>query len=70
MTTPEELKDMIPKLEVPYIESIKEKAKYLGLKIGKIRRKDYGLCSKTVSNELETDSYVTRFWADVIGEAT
>lgn len=67
-----------PEMEEPYIESIKRLADNEGFEIGKINRRDYGLCTREVVEDTQImleeeviwheEMYIVRFWADVIKE--
>ncbi len=57
-------------MEQPYIESLSIEAESVGVKIGCVQRKDYGLVSAEEASSLTyydyPQSYVTKFWAEVI----
>ena len=57
-------------MEVPYRESVARMAEDEGVKIGEIKRVDYGLQPAEIVDELVyengVESYVTRFIANVI----
>lgn len=67
-------------MQEPYMESLMVEAKSKGVKIGKIRKKDFGYCSKDKvavinrylghSKEHDIESYVIKFEAEALQEVT